>query len=134
MIKIAAHTRRKALALLFVTLVVRASIPVGYMPGSLQSGSLFEMCPDGLPAAMVRAFAGHHHHGGAHDEATSDGSEQCDFGHLITPAASAFSATIALEAPNPSFLPERPERVAIARSTFVFSPRAPPALTWQEIV
>lgn len=129
MIKIAAHTRHKATALLFVCLVVRASIPAGYMPGSLQSGSLFEMCPDGLPAAMVRAFAGHHHHGSAHDEATSDSSESCDFGHLISPAASAFGITIALQPPNPSFLPERPGLVAIATSTFVFSPRAPPVLT-----
>ncbi len=129
MIKIAAHTRRKAIALLFVSLVVRASIPAGYMPGSLQSESLFEMCPDGLPAAMVRAFGGYHHHGDAHDEATSDGSEQCDFGHLISPAAAGFSTTIALQPPDPSFLPERPELVAIATSTFVFSPRAPPVLT-----
>ena len=129
MIKIAAHTRRKAVALLLVSLVVRASIPTGYMPGNLESGSLFEMCPDGLPAAMVRAFGGHHHHGGTHDEATSDGTERCDFGHLISPATAGFSTTIALQPPDPSFLPERPEQVAIATSTFVFSPRAPPVLT-----
>ena len=118
--------RRNALVLLFSALVLRAIVPVGYMPGSLDSGLLFEMCPDGMPAAMVQALGGHHDHGGSDEEAATQSLEHCPMGHLLTPGAGVSSVVAALPPPHkPVFLVAARQIVAIA-PRIVYSSRAPP--------
>ena len=66
-------------------LSVRALTPAGYMPGSPASGLLYELCPAGMPAAVMRALGGGHHH--HHDTAGGvAGDEQCPIGHMLAAA------------------------------------------------
>ena len=74
--------------LLLATLGMRAVIPDGYMPSRLGSGTLFELCPSGVPEGFIEALAGtakrHHHHGhNSGDEAHFDAS-QCPIGHFLS--------------------------------------------------
>lgn len=85
---------RKLLAgVMLLAFLVRAVVPVGFMPASDQPFSI-EICPEGFPAHLL-AQSLHHHHGGAHW-----GAEHCVFGSacaggplshhpLLTHAASA---------------------------------------------
>jgi hypothetical protein len=51
------------LVLTLAMLASRALMPDGYMPGTRGSGLLFELCPSGMPVAIMRALGqGHHHH------------------------------------------------------------------------
>ena len=126
---IVVRARRNALTLLLAAMALRAIIPVGYMPGSLGGELLFEMCPEGMPTAMVQALGGKHHHGGGDDEAATPGLEQCPMGHLLTPAAATNSSTTAaLEPPyRPVFL-EAPRFVALIATPIAYFPRAPPVI------
>ena len=66
-------------------LSVRALTPAGYMPGSPASGLLYELCPAGMPAAVMQALGGgHHHHHAAAGEVAGD--EQCPIGHMLAVA------------------------------------------------
>ena len=58
-------TRYPALALT-AALVLRALMPLGYMPAAPGSGLLFELCPDQLPPGISMAHGAAHHHHGAH--------------------------------------------------------------------
>lgn len=74
-----------------ITLSLRAVTPDGYMPGSAGSGLLFELCPDGMPAAVMAVLGGtaghhHHHHGNSGDDAAVSGTEQCPIGHMLAVA------------------------------------------------
>ena len=83
-------------------LSLRAMTPDGYMPASAGSGLLFELCPDGMPAAVMAALddtAGHHHHhhrGGSGDGAAVSGTEQCPIGHML---AAAIAVDVGVPAP-----------------------------------
>ena len=82
----APHSRRAAAAILLATLLVRASIPDGYMPAAPGSGLLFELCPTGMPAGFGESPQHAHHH---HDAATSSSQvdpEQCPIGHMLAAA------------------------------------------------
>jgi hypothetical protein len=127
---IVARARRNALMLLLAAIALRAIIPVGYMPGSLGGELLFEMCPEGMPSAMVQALGGKHHHGGGDDEAATPGLEQCPMGHLLTPAAATNSSTTAALAPphRPVFL-DVPRFVAVVATPIAYFSRAPPVIT-----
>ncbi len=70
-------------------LSVRALTPLGYMPASADTGLLYELCPEGVPAEIMRALSGgghHHHHGGHHGEDNAGPSESCPIGHMLAPA------------------------------------------------
>ena len=54
-------TRRSAVMLLLAAMALRAVMPVGYMVGTLGGDLLFELCPEGMPSAMVQALGGEHH-------------------------------------------------------------------------
>ena len=76
--------------LLFLTLAmlsVRALTPLGYMPASAGTGLLYELCPEGIPAEIMRSLGGHHHHHGGHDGKNKAGpSESCPIGHMLASA------------------------------------------------
>ena len=127
--KFATITRRNTLALLLTAIAFRSIIPVGYMPGSLDSGLLFELCPDGMPSGFVQALGGHHHHGGDSAESAPHSFAQCTFGHAVGSTAITSSETLALD------LADRFEFVTPYLLTFAAAPRtayssrAPPVIT-----
>ena len=126
---IVVRARRNALTLLLAAMALRAIIPVGYMPGSLGGELLFEMCPEGMPTAMVQALGGKHHHGGGDDEAATPGLEQCPMGHLLTPAAATNSSTTAaLEPPHRPVFLEAPRFVVLVAAPTAYFSRAPPVI------
>jgi hypothetical protein len=125
-----ARNRQFLLVAALATLAVRALTPDGYMPGSAQSGLLYEMCPEGMPAEIMQALAGdsHHHHHGSGDDAASPGSsEQCPIGHMLNLAV-ATDATA-----TPDVLPDLPlfDEGAVAQifgtQATGYRSRAPPA-------
>jgi hypothetical protein len=83
-------SRAFASAFLLVALLLRASIPSGYMPAAPGTGLLFELCPEGLPAGLFASQGGHHHHHDGHgsDDTSSTGeSDTCPIGHMLSSAA-----------------------------------------------
>jgi len=125
----AAHRKQSLLLAALETLVLRALTPDGYMAGSAESGLLFELCPEGMPAGFVQALAGedHHSHHGGEDNASSASSSQCPIGHLLAPAIAtdvdAVSVAVAatpLPGDSPATPLFRPTRTG-------YRPRAPPA-------
>lgn len=55
--------------------LLRASIPAGYMPASVEDGSFVKLCPDGLSAEVMTALLGHDH---AHHSGDEMRFVQCD--------------------------------------------------------
>ena len=114
--------------LLLAAMALRAVMPVGYMVGTLGGDLLFEMCPDGMPSAMVRSLDGEHHHGGDDDAASAVSIEQCPMGHLLMPVAFNASISIALEPPHaPAFI-DIPRLVAVIATPTAYLSRAPPVI------
>lgn len=67
--------------------VLRALIPVGYMPAAWDDGLPFVLCPDGLPTSIADELSGHgHHHGDDAESSRSDAADQCKFGHIVSSA------------------------------------------------
>jgi hypothetical protein len=120
---------RNSLLLLLAAMALRAIVPVGYMPGSLGGDLLFEMCPDGMPAAIVQALGGEHHHGGGDDGSTTSSVEQCPMGHLLTPAAPpSETIEVVAQAHAPTFNAV-PHIVATTATPVPYQSRAPPVIT-----
>jgi hypothetical protein len=115
-------------SLLVVALVLRALIPVGFMPGG--NGQLaLQICPEGFPAALLHA-SDHHHH----DSQGSTGHDHkswmqghCPFGAAAgAPAVcQALVVTVDIKSAAP---PPDTETVAAALDFrfLVAQPRAPP--------
>ena len=99
------------------------------MPGSAQSGLLFELCPDGMPAEVMRALAGasgHHHHGHG-DDPSGEGTEQCPIGHMLASAVAAdVDIPLAIEPDKSLFIAALPETVRQWQAVDYRS-RSPPA-------
>jgi hypothetical protein len=120
---------RMALLLLLATLALRAVIPIGYMPGSFGGELLLELCPDGVPIAMIQALSGdHHHHGDGSDETKDAIPDQCQTGHILTSAAFSPSIAIALEPPDTPVFNQSPGLVAIVAAPVAYLSRAPPVI------
>ena len=118
------------LPLLLIGVVVRALIPSGYMPGSLDSGVLFELCSDQLPPGFVIAGSGHdhHHHQSArHGKADNGLRGDCSFAHLVTGFTVAPELPlIALQRPVPENSQTPDDRI-LADAFAISSPgRGPP--------
>ena len=132
MIRFARH-RRLLLVAALVTLSLRALTPEGYMPGSPASGLLFELCPEGVPAAVMQALSGggghHHHHRGHGGDggASTSGTEQCPIGHMLASAIAVDADVQAVVIPARPPLVERPGAVAAQRCVIEYRSRAPPA-------
>ena len=132
MTRFARHHRLLLVAAL-TTLALRALTPEGYMPGSRGSGLLFELCPEGMPAAVMQALSGgngHHHHHQGHggdDGASMSGTEQCPIGHMLASAVAVDIDTQAVFVPARPPLLELPGAVAAQRRVVEYRSRAPPA-------
>ncbi len=124
--------RRTFVVAALATLALRALTPEGYMPGSRDSGLLFELCPEGLPAVVVQALAGtdsHHHQEHAVEEQSGQVSAtaQCPIGHML---ASAFAVDIDTQdvvVPGKLLLLDAPVAPAWQRRVVQYRSRAPPA-------
>mgnify|MGYP001814805769 FL=1 len=120
------RSRSLLLVVALAMLALRALTPEGYMPGSRDSGLLFELCPAGMPVEIMRALGGghHHHHG---DQESGAGTEQCPIGHMLGSALAADSGLfVELHAVAPRPEPERASVPAPSRIT-AYRSRAPPA-------
>ena len=106
----------------------RALIPAGYMPGSAESGLLFVLCPEGVPAGFSQFLSGsdlddtHAHHAVAGQD-----DHHCPIGHMLTSVAAADDVW----APSPEASNSVPavafvhSFVSVNRSTY--RSRGPPA-------
>jgi hypothetical protein len=94
-----AKKRHRVLLLLLATLLMRVAIPAGYMPAAVGSGLLFELCPEGMPAAVLQILDSHHHHHHSQSDTSevSFDTEQCPVGHLLLSAV-AVDDGLALDA------------------------------------
>jgi hypothetical protein len=130
--------RRTALLALIVlpVLVLRALIPIGFMPVSDRGGIHLDFCPGEAqpPGALAGALAaghlahGHHHHGGAdHGSPTPVSHAPCLFALSASPAFAPAIVALAVTPPAATPLAEATSRPvflpAIVRAQ---SPRGPP--------
>ena len=119
-------TWRPAVQLAVLALVVRAAIPLGYMPGNVFAGEFMVLCPTGIPAAFMEAITGHQHGHGGH---TIDADRDCPIGSALKPSwapndhqVSALDVTVArFDTPTPDTLSLRP-------ASRQYHARAPPIL------
>ncbi|MEO1204573.1 MAG: hypothetical protein AAFX10_17860, partial [Pseudomonadota bacterium] len=108
--------------------LLRALIPLGYMPGNLLAGEFARLCPSVLPeATLADSHHGHHGHGEADPVAST--SQQCEFS-----VAASLSITVSdcddVIAPGPAAV-ERPSRQrghTASRHRNAYRPRAPPPI------
>jgi hypothetical protein len=112
--------------------VLRAFIPVGYMPALSAGGLPFELCHDGMPADIMAALQGHadpaHSHGAQHGggaaEADADG---CVVGHILALAFIDSPARAQIEpAPCTVFDPSGPSLLVPRAHRIATSARGPP--------
>lgn len=133
--------RQFLLVAALATLSLRALTPDGYMPGSADSGLLYELCPEGMPAEIMQALAGdghHHHHHGGHgghgghgsngdDAASVSGTEQCPIGHMLSSAVAMDTGAVSDVSPDTPVFDDAPVAVLFRASVTVYRSRAPPA-------
>ena len=106
--------------------LLRALIPIGYMPASAGTGLLFELCPDQLPVGVTFANSehDHHHH---HDESESASGDACDIGHMLASAwADSADYETPIEEPFVDFLQTRIYRSVMLVVRRIYASRAPP--------
>lgn len=130
--KLSVRNRQFLLVAALATLSLRALTPDGYMPGSADSGLLYELCPDGMPAEIMQALAGdshhhHHHHGGSDDAASVSGTEQCPIGHMLASALAMDTGTVSDFLPDTPVFDDAPVAVYFRAPAKGYRSRAPPA-------
>ena len=117
---------------LLAVLLLRALIPVGYMPSSLADGLPFVLCPDNLPVAFAAKIGGEHHdHSGHHDAPDSVAADECDFDEMLLSAAPPMDVDPVGIAPPAAPLESVVPRLIIGRSQISDRARGPP---WHEQV
>ena len=125
------RNRQFLLVATLATLSLRALAPDGYMPGSADSGLLYELCPEGMPVEIMQALAGdgqHHHHHGSDGETTSaGGSEQCPIGHMLASAMAMDSTPASDMLPDTPAYDDVPVAVLFHTPAIGYRSRAPPA-------
>jgi len=117
---------RLTFALVLTTLLVRAAIPAGYMPASLDSGLLFKLCPSGVPAELMAAITGAGHHHETNTNGDHFDAEQCPIGQLLSAAIAVDSAWQANDVPILSALYVGPVQVLESRTPANRRSRDPP--------
>jgi hypothetical protein len=113
-------------------LSLRALTPDGYMPGSANSGLLYELCPDGMPAEIMQVLAGgghhhHHHHHGSDDASSVTATEQCPIGHMLASAAAVDTGSTPNALPDTPVFDQVPVAVLFRAAATTYRSRAPPA-------
>jgi hypothetical protein len=84
----AARSNRALTLALAGALLLRAIIPIGYMPAGADSGSWFALCPEMSPAGFIAILSGHdpHNHHDQHGDDAAD-DHRCPIGHMLLSAA-----------------------------------------------
>lgn len=77
------QARRKFAVLALGAVLLRALIPLGYMPGNALAGEFVVLCPTGLPAAIAQTL----HDGHLHHEPAVDMDQECPIGNALQTAA-----------------------------------------------
>ncbi|MEM1410844.1 MAG: hypothetical protein AAGH19_00695 [Pseudomonadota bacterium] len=142
--------RRATIALAALCLLLRTSVPIGFMPGNLLAGSWAIPCPSAFPAAFFEPAAagavglhdhhhGHHHgHGAAAGNAHSDDDapsvlgldKQCPLGEALqTPALLPPTLTFRLSAPGTVQASWPEQSIRPGTTPHPFKARAPPFLS-----
>ena len=125
------RNRQFLLVATLATLALRALAPDGYMPGSADSGLLYELCPEGMPVEIMQALAGdnqhHHHHGGDGEATSAGGSEQCPIGHMLASAMAMDSTPASDMLPDTPVFDDDPVAVLFHSPAIGYRSRAPPA-------
>lgn len=124
------RNRQFLLVAALAMLSFRALTPDGYMPGSANSGLLYELCPDGMPAEIMRALAGggnHHHHHTSEESSSVTGTEQCPIGHMLASAVAVDSGSIPDAVPDTPLFDQTPVTILYRVSNTTYRSRAPPA-------
>lgn len=110
--------------------MLRALTPLGYMPSSLASGYLFELCPEQLPVGFVvtSGHQDHHNHSGSSPDSPAATADQCQIGHLLFSAIAADTPMLDLPevATQDEFIPSAYTLLRQATLT-AYRTRAPPA-------
>lgn len=134
------ETHPWVIGILLMTLVVRALIPVGFMP-SAEHPFTVQICPDGFPPQLLgHEYGSHHHHGAGHEHTSRDSpvgphqhdpsrSEHCAFALAagMGPAPDAFAGVAPFEPSTAPWLPLPPPYAEVRRFR-IPQPRAPPCL------
>jgi hypothetical protein len=130
------RTRRRQwlpAALVLPILVLRALIPVGYMPVSDRGGLYIDFCPGEAqpPGALAASHLAHHHHHKGADQGTPapESHAPCLFALSASPAftpAVLAAAVIPPAATPPAESPAR--RVFVPAIVRAQSPRGPPQI------
>lgn len=114
---------RWTLGILAAVLLMRAMIPVGYMPGNLLDGEFARLCPTGLPMSL--AHAGHH---AAHDDTELSADKACPVGFALKFAALPTAQIESTFHARPDFFPAPQSGHSVDNVTVAyFHARAPPA-------
>jgi len=123
--------RSRLFALVAAALLLRALIPVGYMPGNLLAGEFARLCPVGLAGIAVHGshdrHATHDGHGDEGESADALSGETCPIGFALK--AAALFAEIGL--PAVEVFPDHPATVTVdaylpGTAPQRFRARAPP--------
>jgi hypothetical protein len=134
---LSARRRRVLLALLVLpVLVLRALVPVGFMPVSDRGGLHIDFCPGEAqpPGALAlqslahQPLAHHHHHGGAdHGTPAPASHAPCLFALSASPAFAPAVASAAVIPPAATLPAESPTRRAFVPAIVrAQTPRGPP--------
>lgn len=136
---IARANRHSLSLLLLATLLLRAAIPDGYMPAALGEGTLFKLCPSGMPAPVMATLTGaeqhrHHQHHHHHWHDGADGADdshfdasQCPIGHMLTPVIGndGYGLAVAIPLPHEYTTPHEP--ILLSAEPVKPRSRGPPA-------
>jgi len=117
---------RSTLILALAALILRAAIPAGYMPASVDSGLLFKLCPSGVPAGFMAAISstGHDHHEGS-DAAHFD-AEQCPIGQSLSAAIAVDDFWLIEPVPLLSTFDAGVVQIPVSRTPANYHSRDPP--------
>lgn len=122
--------RSRQMSIVLAAVVLRAIIPLGYMPGNLLAGEFMVLCPTGLPAGVsissTHDHHGHHDHGDGQD-AMVDADRACPIGaalkHVALPVETVEAVPfVAFDVPPQAV----PSALHPSRTAAPYQPRAPP--------
>lgn len=119
-----AKAGKQSIGVLCAVFVLRALIPLGYMPAAISDGLPFVLCPDNLPVSFASGFASGGHDHGDHESATID---QCDFGDLAPDSSALVDLLQGQVDIVPAETPAVPVRAFAERSVIGPNARGPPA-------
>ena len=121
---VAKARNQMAIRILCAVFLLRAVIPLGYMPAAFADGLPFVLCPDNLPSAFTTAIGSHAHD---HDDHDASAIDQCDFGDLAPDSGATIDVPLHAIDAVPAALPALSIHAFAGRSIIRPIARGPPA-------